>query len=287
MEMKFIRNAADKWAKAGMSVLFLTMVFPLFVLAADSLMGRQELTEKFGPVLSGAEGMAEFALFPMYPTLRAYISLLLDSPEFFTAFWNSVFQTAMVLAGQMLTALPAAWAFAVYRFPGKSVLWYLYMLIMVLPFQVTMVSGYLVLNAAGLMDTHWAVILPGIFGTLPVFILRKTFAAIPGEMLEAARVDGAGDFRLFLYVGIPLGKSGIFSIVILGFLEYWNAVEQPLTFLKTQSLKPLSLYLPQITASEASVSFAASVVMLLPALLLFFFGQEYLEQGIAASGIKE
>ena len=286
MEMKFIRNAADKWAKAGMSVLFLTMVFPLFVLAADSLMGRQELTEKFGPVLSGAEGMAEFALFPMYP-LRAYISLLLDSPEFFTAFWNSVFQTAMVLAGQMLTALPAAWAFAVYRFPGKSVLWYLYMLIMVLPFQVTMVSGYLVLNAAGLMDTHWAVILPGIFGTLPVFILRKTFAAIPGEMLEAARVDGAGDFRLFLYVGIPLGKSGIFSIVILGFLEYWNAVEQPLTFLKTQSLKPLSLYLPQITASEASVSFAASVVMLLPALLLFFFGQEYLEQGIAASGIKE
>ncbi len=287
MEMKFIRNAADKWAKAGMSVLFLTMVFPLFVLAADSLMGRQELTEKFGPVLSGAEGMAEFALFPMYPTLRAYISLLLDSPEFFTAFWNSVFQTAMVLAGQMLTALPAAWAFAVYRFPGKSVLWYLYMLLMVLPFQVTMVSGYLVLNAAGLMDTHWAVILPGIFGTLPVFILRKTFAAIPGEMLEAARVDGAGDFRLFLYVGIPLGKSGIFSIVILGFLEYWNAVEQPLTFLKTQSLKPLSLYLPQITASEASVSFAASVVMLLPALLLFFFGQEYLEQGIAASGIKE
>ena len=285
--MKFIRNAADKWAKAGMSVLFLTMVFPLFVLAADSLMGRQELTEKFGPVLSGAEGMAEFALFPMYPTLRAYISLLLDSPEFFTAFWNSVFQTAMVLAGQMLTALPAAWAFAVYRFPGKSVLWYLYMLLMVLPFQVTMVSGYLVLNAAGLMDTHWAVILPGIFGTLPVFILRKTFAAIPGEMLEAARVDGAGDFRLFLYVGIPLGKSGIFSIVILGFLEYWNAVEQPLTFLKTQSLKPLSLYLPQITASEASVSFAASVVMLLPALLLFFFGQEYLEQGIAASGIKE
>lgn len=270
-----------------MSVLFLTMVFPLFVLAADSLMGRQELTEKFGPVLSGAEGMAEFALFPMYPTLRAYISLLLASPEFFTAFWNSVFQTAMVLAGQMLTALPAAWAFAVYRFPGKSVLWYLYMLLMVLPFQVTMVSGYLVLNAAGLMDTHWAVILPGIFGTLPVFILRKTFAAIPGEMLEAARVDGAGDFRLFLYVGIPLGKSGIFSIVILGFLEYWNAVEQPLTFLKTQSLKPLSLYLPQITASEASVSFAASVVMLLPALLLFFFGQEYLEQGIAASGIKE
>lgn len=75
--------------------------------------------------------------------------------------------------------------------------------------------------------------------------------------------------------------------MILGFLEYWNAIEQPMTFLRTESLTPLSLYLPDISTSDAAVSFAASIVMLLPALLLFFFGQEYLEQGIAASGIKE
>lgn len=100
-------------------------------------------------------------------------------------------------------------------------------------------------------------------------------------------MDGAGEMRMFFYIGIPLGRSGIFSILILGFLEYWNAIEQPMTFLKSEALKPLSLYLPDITASDAAVSFAASIIMLLPALFLFFSGQEYLEQGIAASGIKE
>lgn len=287
MEMRSMQNTGDKVIKAGLFLLLLIMVFPLFILVADSFMGSRELTEKFGPVLAGTKGMAEFTLLPMYPTLRAYVKLLLDSPEFFVAFWNSVLQTGAVVAGQILVAVPAAWAFARYPFPGKRILWFLYMLLMILPFQVTMVSGYLVLNAAGLMDTHWAVIIPSVFSTLPVFILRKTFAAIPHEVLEAAQVDGAGDLRLFFYIGIPVGKSGIFSIAILGFLEYWNGIEQPMTFLKTESLRPLSLYLPDITVSEAAVSFAASVIMLLPALLFFFFGQEYLEQGIAASGIRE
>lgn len=266
--------------------LFL-MVFPLFVLVTDSFLGSREILERFGPVLAGTEGRAEFVLFPQYPTLRAYVRLLLDSPDFFTAFWNSAFQTGMVLAGQLAVAVPGAWAFARYRFPGKRALWFFYMLLMILPFQVTMVSGYLVLNTMGLMDTHWAVILPGIFSTLPVFILKKTFAAIPGEILEAAEMDGAGEMRMFFSIGIPLGRSGIFSILILGFLEYWNAIEQPMTFLKSEALKPLSLYLPDITASDAAVSFVASIIMLFPALFLFFSGQEYLEQGIAASGIKE
>lgn len=267
-------------------MLFL-MAFPLFVLVTDSFLGSREILERFGPVLGGTEGQAEFVLFPQYPTLRAYVQLLLDSPEFFTAFWNSVFQTGMILAGQLIVAVPGAWAFARYRFPGRRALWFLYMLLMILPFQVTMVSGYLVLSAVHLMDTHWAVILPGIFSTLPVFILKKTFSAIPREILEASEADGAGELRIFLLIGIPLGRSGIFSIMILGFLEYWNAIEQPMTFLRAESLMPLSLYLPDISTSDAAVSFAASIVMLLPALLLFFFGQEYLEQGIAASGIKE
>ena len=186
-----MQNTGDKVIKAGLFLLI--MVFPLFILVADSFMGSRELTEKFGPVLAGTKGMAEFTLLPMYPTLRAYVKLLLDSPEFFVAFWNSALQTVAVVAGQIFVEVPAAWAFARYPFPGKRMLWFLYMLLMILPFQVTMVSGYLVLNAVGLMDTHWAVIIPGVFSTLPVFILRKTFAATPHEVLKAAQVDGAGD----------------------------------------------------------------------------------------------
>lgn len=267
-------------------IVLAVMVFPLFMLTANSLMGRQELLETCGAVLADYGENAKLRIFPMYPTLRAYVRLLLDSPEYFTAFWNSMIQTVLVLAGQLLAAVPAAWAFAQFRFPGKKVLWFLYMLLMILPFQVTMVSGYLVLNTMDLMDTRAAVILPGIFSTLPVFILQKTFAGIPRELLEAARIDGAGDLRIFVYMGIPLGMPGIFSILILGFLEYWNAIEQPMTYLKTEALWPLSLYLPQMVNTEIAAAFAASIVTLLPALLLFFYGQDSLEQGIVASGVK-
>lgn len=278
-------KAVGQWFLRGFLLLILViMVFPLFMLAVNSLMGRQELLETCGAVLADYGENAGIRIFPMYPTLRAYVRLLLDSPEYFTAFWNSMIQTVGILAGQLLVAVPAAWAFARCRFPGKQVLWFLYMLLMILPFQVTMVSGYLVLNAADLMDTRAAVILPGIFSTLPVFILRKTFAGIPREILEAAQIDGAGSLGTFFYVGIPLGVPGIFSILILGFLEYWNAIEQPMTYLKTEALWPLSLYLPQMVNTEITAAFAASIVTLLPAVLIFFYGQDSLEQGIVASG---
>ena len=276
-----------QWAlRVFLLIVLAVMVFPLFMLTANSLMGRQELLETCGAVLADYGENAKLRIFPMYPTLRAYVRLLLDSPEYFTAFWNSMIQTILVLAGQLLAAVPAAWAFAQFRFPGKKVLWFLYMLLMILPFQVTMVSGYLVLNTMDLMDTRAAVILPGIFSTLPVFILQKTFAGIPKELLEAAKIDGAGDLRIFVSMGIPLGMPGIFSILILGFLEYWNTIEQPMTYLKTEALWPLSLYLPQMVNTEIAAAFAASIITLLPALLLFFYGQDSLEQGIVASGVK-
>ena len=281
------KRRAAKWAAW---ILLCTvagiMVLPLLMLCSDSLMGSRELEEICGAVLADQGEWAGFRFFPNYPTLRAYVRLLLDSPEYFTAFWNSMLQTMGVLAGQLLTAVPAAWAFARFRFPGKKMLWFLYMLLMILPFQVTMVSGYLVLSGAQLMDTHGAVILPGIFSTLPVFILQKTFAGLPGEVVEAARLDGAGNMRIFLNIGIPLGMPGIFSILILGFLEYWNAIEQPMTYLKTEARWPLSLYLPQMVSAETASAFAASIVTLLPAVLLFLSGQEYLELGIAASKME-
>lgn len=154
------------------------------------------------------------------------------------------------------------------------------MLLLLLPFQVTMVSGYLVLDSLKLLDTYLAVILPGIFSALPLFILARSFSAIPKETIEAAKIDGAGEFGIFIKIGVPLGMPGIFSVVILGFLEFWNAVEQPLTYLKTETLKPLSLYLPVMVKGEVQTAFAASIVTLLPAVLLFLCGQESLEKGI-------
>ena len=133
----------------------------------------------------------------------------------------------------------------------------------------------------------WAIILPGIFSTFPVFIMAKSFDAVPISLLEAASLDGAGPFQTFVRVGLPLGVPGILSAVVLGFLEAWNAIEQPMTFLKTPSLWPLALYLPQIATSALALAMASSLVMLAPAVLIFLFGQKYLELGSQASGLKE
>lgn len=280
------RNILNFLVHMLLLVLLIFMVMPLVMLFTDSLMGGRELLETCGAVLADCGEKVKFRLFPQYPTLRAYVRLLLDSPEYFTAFWNSVIPTVGVLAGQLLTAVPAAWALACFEFPGKSVFRFMYMMLLVLPFQVTMVSGYLVLDSLNLLDTYLAIILSGAFSALPVFILQKSFAAIPKEILEAAKIDGAGDFRIFKDIGIPLGIPGIFAVIVLEFVEYWNAIEQPLTYLKNESLKPLSLYLPVMVNEEIQAAFAASIVTLLPAVILFFCGQENLEKGIVSSGIK-
>ena len=144
-----------------------------------------------------------------------------------------------------------------------------------------------VLSEMQLTDTLPAVILPGAFSTFPVFIMYRFFCGIPQALMDAARIDGAGERDIFLHLGIPLGSSGIVSAVVLGFLESWNLIEQPLTFLKSKKLWPLSLYLPNISPERAGISFAASVVTLLPALMVFLCGQDYLEQGIVAAAVKE
>lgn len=260
---------------------------PLWMLLSASFMGSREMVHNLAPVLNEEAGYAHWPILPQYPTLKPYVELLLDAPEFFTMFWNSCKQVFPIVVGQIVIGAPAAWAFARFRFRGKGVLYALYIILMLMPFQVTMVSSYFVLDRLGLMNTVWAIILPGAVSTFPVFLMIRFFAAIPSALTEAASLDGAGAWQIFIHLGLPLGVPGILSAVVLGFLEYWNALEQPMTFLKDQTLWPLSLYLPTVTAENAGASLAASVIMLTPALLIFLFGQKYLEAGIAASEMKD
>jgi len=260
---------------------------PVIMLAAGAIKSNRELTQSIGPVLGAMERTASFRLFPNYPTLKNFVELLFDKPEFYRVFFNTMKIVLCTLAGQLVIGLPAAWAFASFEFHSRKWLFTLYIVLMMLPFQVTMLSSYLVLNSMALTDTHWAVILPGIFSTFPVFLMYRSFCSIPKGMLEAAEMDGAGQFQTFLSIGIPMGSGGILSCIILGFLEYFSLVEQPLAFFKDKRLWTLSLYLPDIGLFEAGYAFAASVVALAPALFVFLFGQEYLEKGIIDSAMKE
>ncbi len=271
-----------------LAVLAAIALYPVFFLVSGSVMGEDELGSYLGPVVSGKEGYAEFPLLPAYPTLRHYVEVFLDSPEFFVMFWNSVKITFGVLAGQLLAGTMAAWGFAKYDFPWKKGFFLIYMILMLLPFQVLMLSDYLVLDFFGLTDSLWGIILPGVFSTFPVFIMYRFFTEIPDSLIESAKLDGAKEWQLFLYLALPIGSSGIIACMVLGFLEYWSLIEQPMTFLKDKSLFPLSIFLPDITSIDKSgIAFAASVVTFLPAILVFLGGQDYLEQGIMAGAVKE
>lgn len=261
-------------------------VSPMIFLLAGTFMGNQEIIECISPVFMDGGGYAGWRLVPQYPTLGNVVELLLDSPEFFKMFWNSAKITVFILAGQLIFGMPAAWGMARYDFRGKKMIYTFYIVMMMMPFQVTMLSEYLVLDRLHLMDTSAAVILPGIFSTFSVFIMYRFFRGIPESIMDAARIDGAGELQIFVAVGIPLGSSGIISALVLSFLECYSMIEQPMTFLKTKSLWPLSLFLPEVSSSNAGFSMCASFAALLPAVFVFLIGQDYLEQGIAASGIK-
>lgn len=265
----------------------LYMVCPVVFLVTGSLMGAGEAKEYLGPVLFDAEGFAVWRLLPRYPTLKNVVGLLLDSPEFFQMFWNTMKLSAGTIAGQIVFAVPGAWGLARYAFPGRKLIYKLYVLLMMMPFQVVMLSEYLVLDRLGLIDTLAAIVLPAVFSTFSVFIMYRFFAEIPEEIIEAARVDGAGELQIFVWIGLPLGASGIFSALLLQFLECCNMIEQPVAFLKEKAVWPLALYLPEIDASQIGLAFAASLAALLVPLFLFAMGKDYLEAGIAAAALKE
>ncbi len=283
------------WKKAfrnGITALLillptLLVCLPIILLVTGSVMSDGELQRHLTPVFAGGEAFVDWQLVPDYPTFGHYGKLLFMTPQFFVLFWNSVKLVGLILFGQLIVGVPAAWAFAVYQARGSRTLFAFYIVLMLLPFQVTMLSSYLVLHDLHMLDTPQAVILPAVFSTLPVFLSYGGFRAIPAQLFEAARIDGASEWRIFCSIGLPLGKSGLLSAMVLGFLEYWNMMEQPMAFLENKSLWPLSLYLPEITWQQAGNAFAASMITLIPAVFVFVWGQDYLEQGIVFSGLKE
>jgi multiple sugar transport system permease protein len=259
---------------------------PVFILIIGSIADSYEWTERLSALLTGGDGYITWKWIPDFPTIEQYRRLLFYTPEFLVLFWNSIKMVGLILLGQLLIAVPSAWCFAMYSFRGRNILFSIYVMLMLLPFQVTMLSKYLVLRDAGLLDTQWSVILPTIFSTFPVFLIYRSFCGLPKELMEAARIDGAGEWRIFRLVGLPLAQGGVMAAMVLGFLEYWNMMEEPLAFIKDKALWPLSLYLPEISPAQAGFFCCASAVVLTVSLFVFALFKDSLTQGIITSGLN-
>ena len=270
---------------------------PIFFTFLNSFMSSEEIVSNYNVVFQSMSGhatqgatymsrMPVLKLIPEEVTIKQYTTLLFMNPEYLFKYWNSIVLTLPIVGGQMVVACLASYSFARYRRKRREILFFSYIILMLMPFQVTLVPNYMISDALGILDTIWAIILPGIFSTFAIFLLTKYMRQIPSGYIEAATLDGATEWQIFTNIALPLCKNAIFALTILLFIDYWNMVEQPLVLLTDASKQPLSVFLSQINEPELGIAFAASAVYMIPPLLIFFWGEDYLVEGISRSGIK-
>ena len=302
MNAKFVKKfaAARKPTATALIFIFFLVISVVFVMPTvltftNSLMSKSEIAANYGQIFSSVSGDAKvfvstqtnLKLIPDMVTFDQYTNVLIKNPQYLIKFWNSVILTVPIVLGQIAVALFAAYGFA--RFEGKirSLIFFTYVILMLMPYQVTLVPNRLVAEWLNLYDTRWAIILPGIFSPFAVFILTKFMRRIPNAMIEAAKLDGAGEVQVFCKICVPMSKGIIYSVAILVFIDYWNMVEQPLVLLKTSDMHPLSVFLSEINSGDAALAFAvASIYMIIP-LLTFLYSEDYIVEGVAyAGGVK-
>ena len=271
---------------AVFAVMFL---LPTVLTITNSFMSEAEIKSNYGMIFSTTTGgyvskTVNLEFIPDKVTLSQYITGLIKSPEYLIKFWNSVFLVVPIVVFQVAVACVAAYSFTRWRSRVRSGIFFFYVILMLMPYQVTLVPNYLVSDWLGILNTRWAIILPGIFAPFSVFLLTKFMRRIPYSLIEAAKVDGAGEWEIFTRICLPQCRSAIYSIAILVFIDYWNMVEQPLILLQDADSQPLSVFLSQINAGEIGLAFAMATVYMIPSLLIFLHGEEYLVEGIANSG---
>lgn len=275
-------------------LLGIVILYPIIFTLADSFMADWEITEYYGTgeemkeVSDSTEKYMDMKLIPFEATLKQYKTILIERPQYLFMFWNSIKLALPIAIGQLIVAAMAAYAFALLKSRFAGILYFIYIITMLLPFQVTLVPNYIVAQKLGIMGTSLSIILPGIFGTFGVFLLRQYMVSIPPSYMEAAKIDGAGHLSIFLKIIIPLLKPGLAALFILLFMDNWNMVEQPLIFLSDPLDEPLSLFLSNINTEDPSIAFAAAFIYMLPLILVFLYGEEYMVSGIGIqlSGIK-
>ena len=280
------------------AAVFFAFLFlmPTVLTFTNSFMTASEINANYGAIFAqnnsgGKVYVAETVNLKFIPdmvTFSQYITVLFKSPEYLMKFWNSVIYVVPIVIFQLLVASIASFGFARYRGKVKQLIFFLYIILMLMPYQVTLVPNFMVLSRMGIVGTRWAIWLPGIFSPFAVYMLTKYMRRIPYSLYEAAAIDGAGEWQIFTQICMPICRGGLASIAILIFIDYWNMVEQPLILLENEEMYPLSVFLSRINTGEISLAFAVAVIYMVLPMLFFLYGEEYLVEGILyQGGIKE
>ena len=271
------------------AVLFL---MPTVLTIANSFMTSNEISANYGAMFSNmTEDKKTFIsqdvnlkFIPDKVTFDQYKAVLIQNSDYLLKFWNSVMLTVPITVFQMIVAILTSYGFSRYPNKFKSIIFFAYLILMIMPYQVTLVPNFLVAEKFNMLDTRRAIILPAIFSPFSIFLLTKVMRRIPVSYVEAAKLDGAGELKILTKIYVPLCKGAIVSIAMLVFIDYWNMVEQPLVLMKDPALHPLSVFLSQINTGDIGLAFAVGVVYMIPTILMFLYGEDYLVEGITYSG---
>ena len=260
------------------AVLFL---LPTVLTITNSFMSEAELKSNYGVIFSNLQGgyvskQVNLKFIPDKVSFSQYATGLLKSPEYLLKYWNSILLVVPIVFLQVGVASVAAYSFTRWRGKIRSSIFFFYVILMLMPYQVTLVPNFLVSKWLGILNTRWAIILPGMFAPFSVFLLTKFMRRIPYSLIESAKVDGAGEWQIFTKICLPECRSALYSIAILVFIDYWNMVEQPLILLQDADSQPLSVFLSSINSGEIGLAFAMATLYMIPSLLLFLHGEEYL-----------
>jgi ABC-type glycerol-3-phosphate transport system permease component len=257
------------------AVVCLVMVFPLWVMVVTAFSGTAVFSQ-------------QLELWPQRFTLASFEKVFASWPVG-TWFGNSVTVSVITTLLSVIVSVTGGFAFAKLRFRGQTVMFMALLATMMIPVQATLVPSFRIVNAMGLIGTFWAVIIPGAAATFGVFLSRQFMLAIPTELLEAARIDGAGTLRIFWSVVLPLCKPLLAVLTLLSLMAQWNDFLWPLIVLRDPTLYTLPIGLQFLQGqyqTDYGALMAMTLVSVIPLVILFLAFQRFFVQGLATTGLR-
>lgn len=276
MKKRELRNKILKTLIVGL--LALVFISPLLWMISSSL---KKTTEVFA---------SNFSFFGERLRWDNYKVIWSDEAvNMLQAYFNTFKIVVISTIGQLAIASMAGYAFAKIEFKGKNFVFMLFLASMMIPTQVTIIPRFMLFKTMNLYNSHWAIILPTLFNATAIFMLRQFYMGLPTALMEAAKIDGAGHFRIFVQIMMPLTKSALITLMVLSFVSSWNEYLSPLIFLTKEKLYVVSQVIRWYLLDDLrryELVMAAATSAIVPVVVLFLACQKHFVEGLATSGVK-
>ena len=297
---KMIRKLQRKRISYNLRLLIVSVsaiicLLPIMFIFTNSFMGTTEATARYSSlvtaqnsfgVTSGNMHYVDMGLIPDLISTSAWRHILFEDPASLRYLWNSLILAAPIVIGQLIIAPMAAYAFERAKAKHKDKLFFAYCIVMLLPMQALLVPHFIAANFLGIGNSYLAIILPAVFAPLGVFLIRQQMKGFDKEIIEAAKIDGANELTIFIRVVLPNIKPSLIALMVLSFAEAWNIVDQAVVFVKDNFAMPMAVHLSTNLSGNIGIVFALSTLFMIPALIIFIYGQDDLGEGLWYTGEK-